>query len=339
MGTSNHTSQLTATLTDPVCRTPKVLIDTTKHKHEPLVTDGPIDTITRQTIVPAAAPSPPLSPTTTIQGDSPSPVPEAVTLSLKEWKPYYITTLASLPADMRMKIPAQRDMSTFTFDMLQNLFGGISWSPGMRYINTTGACLLQNHTYYMLDPTNEPYLPKVPGEHGAKLTAFFNKAPEEVFDNLPEGTNSYTDVPMFVRVAPGRYVYYGNYSQTRWSDKLDNDTTRARVPQHIKQHIAEELTAKCRDEWVTRELKKHFFPMPEYNRPISTAKSEDSNLNSVDEEKHHQQMVKDINEYVEELAEWEREASMKTAMIKPKFILDAFDAVSLADLIFSNGIY
>ena len=267
-----------------------------------------------------------MSPTTTVQGDA--PLPGVETLSLKEWKPSYLTTLEPLPTDVRAKIPAQQVMTTFTFDMLQNLFGGISWSPGMRYINTSGACLLQNRTYYMLDPKNEPYLPKVAGEHGAKLTAFFNKAPEEEFDNLPEGTNSYTNVPMFVQVAPGRYAYFGNYSQTRWSDKLDNDTMRAQVPQHVKQHIAKELTAKFRDDWVTRELKKHFFPKPEYEGSLSIPKSDDTTINSVDEEKNHQQMTKDIKEYVEELAEWEREASMKTAMIKSDFILNAFDAVS-----------
>ncbi|KAF1361114.1 hypothetical protein EJ07DRAFT_164701 [Lizonia empirigonia] len=276
-----------------------------------------------------SVPSPPLSPITTVQ--SATPLSGVEGLSLKEWQPYYLTTLEALPADVSARIPAQRNMATFTFDMLQNLFGGISWSPGLRYINTTGACLLQNRTYYMLDPTNEPYLPKAPGKHGAKLSAFFNKAPEEEFDNLPEGTNSYTNVPLFVQVSPGRYAYYGNYSQTRWSDKLDNDTMKARVPQHVKDYMASELTAKLRDDWVTRELKKHFFPKPEYEGPLSVPTSDSTTINSIDEEKHQQQLTKDIKEYVEELAEWEREASMKIAMIKPDFILKAFDAADADD--------
>lgn len=277
-------------------------------------------------MIPAAVPSPPLSPITTVQNAT--PLSGVEDLSLKEWQPYYLTTLEALPADVSARIPAQRNMATFTFDMLQNLFGGVSWSPGLRYINTTGACLLQNRTYYMLDPTNEPYLPKAPGKHGAKLSAFFNKAPEEEFDNLPEGTNSYTDVPLFVQVSPGRYAYYGNYSQTRWSDKLDHDTMKARVPRHVKDYMASELTAKLRDDWVTQELKKHFFPKPEYDGPLSVPTSDSTTINSIDEEKHQQQLTKDIKEYVQELTEWEREASMKIAMIKPDFILNAFDAVS-----------
>jgi hypothetical protein len=304
-------------------------LDTTKHKHEPLVTDGPVDTIVRQIVVPEAAPSPPLSPTTTVQADG--LIRETDTLSLDEWQPHYLTTLATLPADVRSRIPAPQVMATFTFDMLQNVFGGSSWSPGLRYVKSSGSSVLKNRTYYMLDPTNEPYLPKAPGEHGAKLTAFFNKAPEEKYDNLPEGTNSYTDVPMFIQVAIGRYVYFGNYSQTRWSDKLDNDTMRARVPQHVKDHWAKELTDKVREEWVTAELKKHFFPKPVYEGSVLAPTNDNATVNSVDEEKHSKQVMKDVNAYVEELAEWEREARMKTAMIKPDFILNAFEAVSETD--------
>ena len=39
-------------------------------------------------------------------------------------------------------------------------------------------------------------------------------------------------------------------------------------------------------------------------------------------------MTQDVKAYVEELRAWEREANMKTAMIKKQFILDAFAAVS-----------
>ncbi|UPX20966.1 uncharacterized protein EKO05_0011173 [Ascochyta rabiei] len=310
-------------------RTSKPLVDRTKRNHEPLITDGPVDTIVQQTTIPAVTPSPPLSYTTTVQGDVDSV--EVESLSLEDWRPYYLTTLASLPADVCAKIPNPQKMTTFTLDMLQNLFGGISWSPGLRYINTAGASMLKNRTYYMLDPTNEPYLPKAPGEHGAKLTAFFNTAPEEGFDKLPEGTNSYTNVPMFVQVAPGRYAYFGNYSQTRWSDKLDNDTMRARVPQHVKEHISHELTAKLREDWVTRELKKHFFPKPEYEGSLLAASSDDTTVHSADEEKHNKKMTTEIQQYIQELAEWEREASMKTAMMKSDFILNAFDAADADD--------
>lgn len=280
----------------------------------------------RQSAVPAPAPSPPLSPSTTIQGNAPHIAAE--TSSVGDWKPYYLTTIASISADTRTKIPTKQKMATFTFDMLQNTFGGIAWSPGLRYINTTGTPLLQNRTYYLLDPKYEPYLPKEPGDHGAKLTAFFNKAPEEEFDNLLEGTNSYTDVPMFVQVTKGRYAYFGNYSQTRWSDKLDNDTMRARVPQEVKEHIAKDLAGTPREDWVTQELKRHFFPKPEYGGTVLVRTCDDATINTVDEEKHSKQVASDVKDYIEELVEWERDANMKTALIKPDFILDAFDAVS-----------
>lgn len=54
-----------------------------------------------------------------------------------------------------------------------------------------------------------------PGQHGAKLTAFFNESPEDSpeFSGLPDGATSYENVPMFVeqKDAKGRtrYAYFG----------------------------------------------------------------------------------------------------------------------------------
>jgi len=192
--------------------------------------------------------------------------------------------------------------------------------------------MLKNRTYYQLDPKNEPYLPKAPGDHGAKLTAFFNKAPEEEYgDLLDEDSNSYEDVPMFVLVGK-RYMYYGNYSQTRWSDKLDYDTMTARVPQYVKEYWAEELTSSTREKWVTEELKKHFFRKPEYSGRLFAAPDHETTVDSEEEVVLTKQLTKDVRKYVEELREWEREANMKTAMIKKQSILEAFDAVSHVEL-------
>jgi hypothetical protein len=120
---------------------------------------------------------------------------------------------------------------TFHPDFLDNTLGGTVWSPGLRFVQGKGPCILRNRTYYQLNPENEPFLPKKAGEHGAKLTAFFNKAPEEEHaDLLDPDSNSYENVPVFILVNK-RYVYFGNYTQTRWSDKLDYDTMVARVPQ------------------------------------------------------------------------------------------------------------
>ncbi|KAF3037643.1 hypothetical protein E8E12_005425 [Didymella heteroderae] len=310
---------------------PKLTLDTTKHKHAPLVTDGPVDTITRQPPAPAATLSPPPSPTTTLQDDIPLEGMEA--MSLNDWKPYYLSTLKALPASVRAKIPVQQKMTTFHIDFLNNHLGGFSWSPGLKYIThfNSVAQVLRNRTYYMIDPTHEPYLPKAPGEHGAKLTTFFNTAPEEEFENLPEGTNSYIDVPMFVQLPSGRYAYFGNYSQTRWSDKLDIDTMKARVPADVKVYVAKELTAPDREPWVTQELKKHFFPKPEYEGAIALPTSDDTSILTVDEEAHNKQVASDIKHYIQDLVDWERETNIKVAMIKPETILIAFDAADADD--------
>jgi hypothetical protein len=51
-------------------------------------------------------------------------------------------------------------------------------------------------------------------------------------------------------------------------------------------------------------------------------------MEAEEEVKLNEEMIKDVSKYVDQLREWEREADMKTAMIKKQFILDAFDAVS-----------
>lgn len=164
--------------------------------------------------------------------------------------------------------------------------------------------------------------------HGAKLTAFFNKAPEEEFGDLFDtDSNSYENVPMFVLVNK-RYVYFGNYSQTRWSDKLDHDTMTTKVPEHVKNFWAEELASPTREEWVTEELKNHFFRRPEYSGCLFAAPDNETTVNSAEEAKLTEKMVRDVRKYVDELRQWDREASMKTAMIKKQSILDAFNAVS-----------
>jgi hypothetical protein len=224
-------------------------------------------------------------------------------------------------------------MVTFHPQFLEEHLGGTDWSPGMRFILGNGACILKNRTYYMLDPAVEPYLPERPGQHGAKLTAFFNVNPEAIHGDLPGGATSYENVPMFVeQPKTGRYAYFGNYSQTRWSDRLGFDTMKAIVPQHIKDFWATELTSPIRQEWVTQELKKHFFKKPEYDGRIIPAVEFDNGTVTFEEEvKWNDRMAKDVRRYVEELREWEREANMKTAMIKKQFILDAFEAVGFTD--------
>ncbi|EUC36550.1 hypothetical protein COCCADRAFT_34076 [Bipolaris zeicola 26-R-13] len=249
-----------------------------------------VDSQAKQQLMPA--PTPPPSPKITVPGK-----PES-------WKPHHITTLAPFAGN----IPCA-DV-TFHPDFLANHLGGIPWSPGLRFVKGKGPCILRNP----------------PGMHGAKLTAFFNKAPEEEFGGLFDAdSNSYENVPMFVLVDK-RYVYYGNYSQTRWSDKLDHDTMATKVPENVKNFWAEELASPTRDEWVTEELKKHFFRRPEYSGCLFASPDNETTVNSVEDAKLTEKMVRDVRKYVDELRQWDREACMKTAMIKKQSILDAFNA-------------
>ncbi|KAF1913287.1 hypothetical protein BDU57DRAFT_541932 [Ampelomyces quisqualis] len=293
-----------------------------------LATDGPMDTITGAA-VPAPEPSPPPSPATIVQQDR-----AIKKLSLNSWKPYYLTTLS--PVSLDFEIPRDTQMTTFHPQFLEDHLAGADWSPGMKYVKGNGTCILKNRTYFMLSSETEPYLPEQPGEHCAKLTAFFNKAPEEVFGDLPDGATTYDDVPVFVEHKDSndrpRYTYYGNYSQTRWSDRLDYDAMMTRVPQHIKEYWATELTSPLRPDWLTEELKKHFFKKPEYEGKITAAPEIDTPTEiTVDEIKCNDRMAKEVRIYVEELREWEREAKMKTSMIKKQFILDSFNAADCDD--------
>ncbi|KAL6154757.1 hypothetical protein ACJBU6_06378 [Exserohilum turcicum] len=272
---------------------------------------------------PMPVPSPPLSPKPAAQDKSTKYIPP---IDKQAWKPYHLTTMVPFSG----QIPYTE--VTFHPDFLANHLGGTPWSPGLRFIKGKGTCILKNRTYYQIDPENEPYLPKAPGEHGAKLTAFFNKAPEDEFcDLFDNGSNSYENVPMFVLVNK-RYVYYGNYSQTRWSDKLDHDTMMTKVPDHVKDFWAEELSAPTREKWVTEELKKHFFRKPEYNGRLFAAPENETTVDSAEDAKLTEKMARDVRKYVDELRQWEREASMKASLIKKQFILEAFDTSDMDEL-------
>jgi hypothetical protein len=265
-----------------------------------------------------APPSPPSSSSAVVEQDF-----TVEQLSPTSWAPHFIKTLLPLPATIN--IPAADAMVTFHPQFLSEHLAGLDWSPGLRFVLGESPCILKSRTYYLLNPATEPYLPSQPGQHGAKLTPFFNRAPEDVFENIPVDANTYERVPMFLEHA-GRYTYFGNYSQTRWSDKLDLDTMAAHVPQHVKEHWAAELTSAVRPDWITQELKKHFFKKPEYEGRIYAA--DELERTEEEEVKLKEKMARNIKKYVAQLREWEREAEMKTALVKRQFVLDAFDAVS-----------
>ncbi|KAF2877378.1 hypothetical protein BDV95DRAFT_589974 [Massariosphaeria phaeospora] len=305
----------------------------------PLATDGPVDSPTIYRQVPEPELTPPMgSPTTTFTPDIPIETIENGTSVSKDWMPHYIRSLPGLSPSVASTIPITNNMQTFSADFIRNQLDGMLWSPGMYFIPPTpqnSTCMLPDRTYYTLDPKNEPYLPKHPGQHGAKLTAFFNGNPDDEFYNrLDAEINPYENVPMFILMKDttnrDRYVYFGHYSQTRWSDKLSYDEITSVVPHHVKQYWAAELSAAGRPAWVTNQLMKHFFPKPEYEGRMPDDLAEGSVSND-DETKQEEHVLRDVKKYVQALKSWEKDARLKTQLIKKEFVLQAFERADADD--------
>jgi hypothetical protein len=243
------------------------------------------------------------------------------------WKPAFINSLQPLAG---RNFPDTSNMVTFSWDFLQRIFqGAIEHSPGLWYVpRSAGGSVLDNRTFYAIDNTNEPYLPSAPCGHGTKLTAFFNQ-------NAPaDGDTASENVPLFVAASAwggkarnsNDYLYYGTYSQTRWSDRLSYDDIHTHVPQHVKEFHAAQLADKSRPAWVTKALMKHFFPMPEYDgvMPVTTP-----NGSAVpdDDEKMQKKMQRCVKNYVEELRLWESEAKSMVGLMNKNAMLKAFEHV------------
>ncbi|PSN69200.1 hypothetical protein BS50DRAFT_619858 [Corynespora cassiicola Philippines] len=265
----------------------------------------------------------------------------------KTWMPTFITSLPPLPSPQLLAIPPPTSMQTFHPDFLRNHLGGITWSPGQIYIPPCPSpCMLPNRTYYLLTPAHEPFLPRSPGTHGAKLTPFFNRNPEDAFAEHPDEAPTYADVPLFVegRDAKGRVrcTYFGHYSQTRWSDKLDYDRMGAVVSEGVRQYWAKELTGVGRPEWVTDKLMRHFFPMPEYEGRLfgydvekefdeDEDEDEDEGMDEEEVKNREEGVAKEYRAYLKRLRKWEKDARMKTKFIKKEFILAAFERADADD--------
>jgi len=126
-------------------------------------------------------------------------------------------------------------METFSEKFISSTFGGQQWSPGFYWIPPYLPSLLPNRSYYILDPEFEPYLPSKPGADGAKLTALKNDRPIDNIGKCPEGS-AYQHAPVFISLPASednnekRYVYYGTYSQTRYSDKMNRESDAGLTP-------------------------------------------------------------------------------------------------------------
>src|SRR6185436_885256 len=135
-------------------------------------------------------------------------------------------------------------------------------APGVFHTPSSRAAILVPHrTYYVLSNAFEPYLPKRPGSHGAKLTAFFKTASHE------EEEPNHVCFPLFIQLNPmdkNQLYYFGTYSQNRYSDKLSYNEMVNQVSLKVKRFWAAQLSDKNRASWVTEELMKHYWPKPEF---------------------------------------------------------------------------
>jgi hypothetical protein len=130
-----------------------------------------------------------------------------------------------------------------------------------------------------------------------------------------------------------RYVYYGHYTQSRWSDKLDYDRMLQCVPGAVREYWAEELCASGRPEWVTDALQKHFFPVPAYGGALpAVAEAEGGSVAEDAMAAREKKVARDVGRHVAALRAWKKEADMRTNLIRKDFILKAFDQVRLLRL-------
>jgi len=303
--------------------------------NSPLVTDGQVDNLTDSIAKLSDSEStPPASPHSTLRANDVTDE----SLVTKTWKPDYVNTLQALASEKQALIPKLEDMMSFSHDFLLNHLGGITWSPGTMIVppDQPAPHFLRNRIYYLADAYLDPHLPSLPGEHGARLVPFFNADPEDEMDFEDEFSSS-ERIPMFVlKEVPDaagrprkRYYYYGHYSQTRWSDRLDCDRIRQHVPSHVLDFWAEELSSNGRPAWLTDALEKHFFPKPEYDGQVfGTHAEEGGSVVSEDVGKREEQVLKDMKRYMQQLKRWEKDAKLKTSLIKKDFVLDAFQQVS-----------
>ncbi|KAF2141422.1 uncharacterized protein K452DRAFT_39291 [Aplosporella prunicola CBS 121167] len=267
--------------------------------------------------------------------DKPLPTTEdpAHALMKKEpsWQPLGIRGLRALPASELSKVPGPSAMVGFDHTFIKRFFGGRQWSPGFHYVKAKeGHCILPSRSFYILDAATEPYLPSKPGTHGVKLTAFFNpENPEDVDGKV--GSHAYENVPLFIQhVAKAKdsssgapsnnLIYFGMYSQCRFSDKLDYDRMVERVPRHVRMYWAEELANVARPGWVTDALKRHFCTPPAYEGPLPNAVGAEEAV-----------LRQEIGAHVRELTEWDEEARILVAKLTKEKLLDAFESEDSGD--------
>ncbi|GAB7331378.1 hypothetical protein MBLNU13_g02808t2 [Cladosporium sp. NU13] len=240
-----------------------------------------------------------------------------------KWLPHTIAQLT--PLDI-----SSPNNETFTWEELFGHFGGSQYSPGLYYSrNDSPSRLLQGHTYWLLEGNYEPFAPTSPGQHGAKLTAFFNDSLTPQGDIV--GVEDYLNVPVFVCLKPGEgYTYMGQYSQPRYSDKLSYSEIFQHVPTRVLEYWAKQLADPHRPAWITEQLVAHFWPPPPYTGPIPTDSALTSPATGVTAPNDLEHVLEKrvslaLERYAVELKAWKKDAQMKVTLLTEKALMEAWD--------------
>jgi multidrug efflux pump subunit AcrA (membrane-fusion protein) len=240
--------------------------------------------------------------------------------SSPEWRPQAITQLTPLTN------PVTNDV-TFTWEELVRYLGGAQYSPGLYLANSDfEGSILKGKTFWLLEAQFEPFAPTKAGEHGAKLTAFFNDSPTEK-GLIPE-EEDYANVPVFVCPAEGQgYTYLGTYTQTRYSDKLSHSELYQHVPEHILRYWAELLADSDRPAWVTEQLIAHFWPAPTYAGHIPTDEAVATPATGVSDPQNpekplEKRVLRSLEEFAYELRDWKKESQLKAQLLTEEALME-----------------
>jgi hypothetical protein len=236
-----------------------------------------------------------------------------------QWQPYTIAQLTPLNISVSNNV-------TFTWEELVSHLGGNQYSPGLYYSrNESQSRILQGRTYWLLESQYEPFAPTSPGQHGAKLTAFFNDNLTASGDAVTE--EDYSNVPVFACLEPGEgYMYLGQYSQPRYSDKLSYSELRQHVPVRVLEYWAKQLADPHRPAWITEQLVAHFWPKEPYTGPVPTDSALTSPATGVTEPNDPERVLEKrvslaLEQYARELKVWKKDAQMKVTLLTKEALM------------------
>lgn len=236
--------------------------------------------------------------------DPPDPVPIST-----RWCPFAIRNLP-LPT---ISTAAGSHGEMFSWTFLTDLFGGQEWCSGY-YFNSDKSCMLPSQGYWLVELEHEPFMPRAPGQHGAKVTTFFNDTP--VSQGRAPKLKNYKDTPVFVSADRGRnYRYLGQYSQLRYSDKIGYDTLMEHIPESVRRYHVEQLARVGRPPWVTWCMRTHFWPKPEYKGPMPTDSACHTPQSAATAQGSSGGLDRHVktafDQYALELQEWEQDSAMR----------------------------